>query len=92
VTDRLLLDFDPFFLEHRQCGDLAGGSRTSARGWCASRAARGSNVSLRSGPRGHARLGSTAHWRHGCRAVGAEGVVRWLAQHSLIYSTNARGL
>jgi len=26
VNERLLLDFDAFFLEHRLCGDLSGGT------------------------------------------------------------------
>ena len=26
LSDRLLLDFDAFFLEHRLCGDLNGGT------------------------------------------------------------------
>jgi len=26
VSDRLVLDFDAFFLEHRRCGDLNGGT------------------------------------------------------------------
>ena len=25
MSDRLLVDFDAFFLEHRLCGDLSGG-------------------------------------------------------------------
>jgi len=55
VTDRLLLDFDRFFLEHRQCGDLNGG-KSNERAWlvCVACGAR-IYVSLRSGPRGHAR-------------------------------------
>jgi hypothetical protein len=34
VSDRLLLDFDAFFLEHRLCGDLDGGA-TDERAWLA---------------------------------------------------------
>jgi hypothetical protein len=32
VSERLLLDFDAFFLEHRLCGDLDGDA-TDARAW-----------------------------------------------------------
>jgi hypothetical protein len=34
VTDRLLLDFDAFFLEHRLCGDLDGDA-SDERAWSA---------------------------------------------------------
>lgn len=36
MSDRLLLDFDAFFLEHRRCGDLDGGTSTE-RAWLACR-------------------------------------------------------
>jgi hypothetical protein len=32
VSERLLLDFDAFFLEHRLCGDLDGGT-SNERAW-----------------------------------------------------------
>jgi hypothetical protein len=34
VSDRLLLDLDAFFLEHRLCGDLNGGT-ADERAWLA---------------------------------------------------------
>jgi hypothetical protein len=34
VSDRLLLDLDAFFLEHRLCGELNGGA-SSERAWLA---------------------------------------------------------
>jgi len=34
VSDKLLLDFDAFLLEHRLCGDLNGGA-TDERAWLA---------------------------------------------------------
>jgi len=34
VSDRLLLDFDAFFLEHRRCADLDGGA-SNERAWLA---------------------------------------------------------
>ena len=34
MSDRLLLDFDAFFLEHRLCGDLDGDA-TDERVWLA---------------------------------------------------------
>jgi len=34
MSDRLLLDFDAFFLEHRLCGDLDGDG-SSERAWLA---------------------------------------------------------
>src|SRR5215470_3703490 len=34
MSERLLLDFDAFFLEHRRCGDLDGGV-SSERVWLA---------------------------------------------------------
>jgi len=36
VSERLLLDFDAFFLEHRRCGDLDGDA-TDERAWMACR-------------------------------------------------------
>jgi hypothetical protein len=32
LSERLLLDFDAFFLEHRLCGDLDGGTSDES-GW-----------------------------------------------------------
>ena len=34
MSERLLLDFDAFFLEHRLCGDLDGNA-TGERAWMA---------------------------------------------------------
>ena len=34
MSDRLLLDFDAFFLEHRPCGDLDGGA-SNEHAWLA---------------------------------------------------------